>query len=287
MGPEQKSRGSRLAHGTNDPEPRSRQESTVAKAAFEIAIVAIGVLLAFQIDQWAQDHRQDRDERQFLERMWRETGEALEETTWAMTLHARYRREFIDGFNALEDPASLARLARTPNVGCRATVMPVLGFNNTSFQELSTSGRLNIISDQELRSEVRDVVAAQADAEGNRQNNYGLAIENQRALNPYYVLGIDQKDNRTCRMDWSRLANDPDARNALVRSARLHTLLWNKRAYARDKLAIAHNRIACLLRKPDCRAKVPVIFSTRPRYDVIPNEARRAAESSAIMYNGS
>ena len=275
------------AAATNAVQPESQPELTIAKAVFEIAIVTVGVLLAFQIDQWAQDRRQDRDERQFLERMWRETGEALEETSWAMTLHARFRREFIDGFNALGDRVSLARLARTPNVGCRATVMPVLGFNNTSFQELSASGRLNIISDQELRSEVRDVVAAQADAEGNRQNNYGLAIENQRALNPYYVLGIDQNDNRTCRMDWSRLANDPDARNALVRSARLHTLLWNKRAYARDKLAIAHNRIACLLGKHDCQSKVPLIFSTRPRYDVIPSDARQAAERSAVMYNGS
>lgn len=57
-----------------------------------------------------------------------------------------------------------------------------------------------MLNDPQLRSDLHDVVAAQADAEGNRQNNYGLAIENQRALNPYYLLGLDRNDNRTCRM---------------------------------------------------------------------------------------
>ena len=45
--------------------------------AIEVAVVALGVLLAFQFDQWAQNRRQARDERQFLDRMWRETTDAI------------------------------------------------------------------------------------------------------------------------------------------------------------------------------------------------------------------
>jgi hypothetical protein len=253
----------------------------------ELAVVTIGILLAFQIEQWGEARQRAKEERQFLERMWQETANAIEETEWAMTMHGRFRREFIQGFNALNDPAALARLKATPNIGCRAAVMPALGFNDTTFQELSASGRLNMLNDPQLRSDLRDVVAAQADAEGNRQNNYGLAIENQRALNPYYLLGLDRNDNRTCRMDWPRLARDPVTRTALVRSVRLHTLLWNKRAYARDKLAIVHNRIACTLAKSDCRDAVPQIFRVRPRYDVVPPEARDDVQRSAEMYKGS
>jgi hypothetical protein len=255
--------------------------------AIEVLVVTLGVLLAFQIDQWAQDRRQAREERQFLDRMWRETADAIDETEWAMTMHGRFRSEFIQGFDAFGNAAELKKLAATPNIGCRGAVMPSLGFNDTSFQELSSSGRLNILQDPELRAELRDVVAAQADAEGNRQNNYGFGIENQRVLNPYYVFGLDANGNRTCRMDWPRLAQDPAARNAVVRSARLHTLLWNKRAYARDRLALAHNRIACALDKPDCRPSVRQIFRVRPRYDVIPPEARDDVERSAKSYSGS
>jgi len=253
----------------------------------EVAVVTIGVLLAFQIDQWGQTRRQAREERQFLERMWRETAEAMAETEWAMTMHGRFRHEFIEGFNSLDDPAAMARLAETPNVGCRSAVMPGLGFNNTSFAELSASGRLNVVSDAELRSELRKVVAVQADAEANRVNNYAAALDNQRALEPYYVLSLDRHDNRTCRLNWPQLAGDLRARNALVRSARLHTLSWNKRAYLRDVLARSHNRVACALGKPDCRGQVPQIFRAPPLYDVIPPEARDDAAQSAAAYNGS
>src|SRR5687768_4213515 len=108
------------------PTTRSRLERILAAMrardwtgiAIEFSVVTLGVLLAFQIDQWAQDRRQAREERQFLERMWRETAEAIKETEWAMTMHGRFRREFNTGFNALDDPVALAELARTPNVGC-------------------------------------------------------------------------------------------------------------------------------------------------------------------------
>jgi hypothetical protein len=253
----------------------------------ELAVVTLGILLAFQIDQWGQNRRQSREERQFLERMWRETSEAAQENEWVMTLHARFRRELIQGANALGDPAALARLAATPNVGCRAAVFPGLGFNNTSFQELSSSGRLNAISDPELRAELRDVVSAQADAEAQRDNSFLLGLESHRALELYYVLGLDRNDNRTCRMDWPRLARDSRARNALMRAARLHTLMWTRRAYTRDMLAVAHNRIGCILEKADCRPTVQRIFGVRPRYDVIPPEALDDVERSAEMYNGS
>lgn len=263
-----------------------RQRDWIA-IVIELLVVTVGVLLAFQIDQWAQDRRQAREERQFLERMWQETAAAIEETQWVMTLHGRFRSEFIEGFSALGNPAALARLAATPNVGCRAGVMPGLGFNNTGFQELSASGRLNIIGDREVRAAMRDVVAAQADAEAQRDNAFVLGVNAQRTLEPYHVLGLDERDNRTCRLDWPRVAGDPQASNALVRSARLHTLLWNKRAYSLDVLAKAHNAIACKLGKPDCRAAVPQIFRIRPRYDVVPPEARDDIARSAAMYNGS
>jgi hypothetical protein len=252
----------------------------------EVLVVTLGVLLAFQIDQRAQDRRRAGDERQFLERMWNETAEAMEEAEWLMTLHARFRREFVEGYRALGSPLLLARLSAVQNIGCRAAIMPTSGFNNTSFQELSASGRLNIISDGQLRSELRDVVAAQATAEAIRENSAVQGLEAQRALEPYYVLGMDASDERTCRANWSALARDPQARNAVVRAARLHGIMWTRRAWVRDKLAIAHNGIACALGKADCRARVPQIFRSAPRYDNIPPEARDDFERSANLYSG-
>jgi hypothetical protein len=251
----------------------------------ELLVVTVGVLLAFQVDQWAQDRRQAREERQFLERMWHETAEAIDETQWIMTMHARYRREFIEGFRALDDKTALVKLAKTPNIGCRARVFPGLGFNPTAFQELSASGRLNIISDAQLRAEMRDVVAAQADAESNRQNQQVSGMESNGVIGPYYEAGLDANDNNTCKVDWPRLAQDPAARRSLVRASFGHTLMWKKYAYVRDKLAIAHNHIACYLGKPDCLTKVSLILRSPPRSPYIPPEARDDIERSAELYN--
>ena len=255
--------------------------------AIEVAVVTVGVLLAFQIDQWGQDRRHAREERQFLDRMWRETTDAIEETQWIMTMYGRFRQESVEGFRALEDPTRLARMTGKPNVGCRGAVMPGLGYNTTNFQELSASGLLNQISDPELRASLRAVVAAQADAEANRQNSMEFAMEGFRLLEPHLVRGLDANDNRTCRVDWPQLARDSGGRVAMARSARLHSLMWTKYAYVHDKLMIAHNQLACRLGKPDCLATVTRILNEPPRADVIPPEARDDVQRSAELYNGS
>lgn len=271
--------------------PRWRRAVTLLRQrdwtgiAIELLVVTLGVLLAFQIDQWAQDRRQAREERQFLERMWHETAESVEETDWVMTMHARYRSEFIDGYRALDDPSELARLADTPNVGCRARVFPGLGFNPTAFQELSASGRLNIISDPQLRAELRDVVAAQADAEANRQNTTEIASRTDEGMSPYYRSNLDSDGNNHCKVDWSQLARDPLAPRLMARGAFGHALMWKKYAYVRDKLVIAHNRLACILGKSDCRKAVPVVLQSPPRSPYITPDIRADIDKSARAYN--
>jgi hypothetical protein len=56
--------------------------------------------------------------------------------------------------------------------------------------------------------------------------------------------------------------------------------MWQKRAYARDVLAKAHNRIACKLRKPDFLAQVPQIIGYRPMNDTLPPALSRKAMST-------
>jgi len=219
--------------------------------------------------------------------MWFETTNAIEETEWIMTMYGRFRQEAIDGYRALQDPARLAHLTGKPNIGCRGAVMPGLGYNTTSFQELSASGRLNSISDPQLRASLRAVVAAQADAESNRQNSVGFAMEGFRMVEPHLIRGLDANDDRTCRVDWPALAQDPSGSAAMALAARLHSLMWMKYAFVHDRLTIAHNQLACRLRKRDCHATAELILRHLPRTDIIPPEARDDVRRSADQYDGS
>lgn len=245
--------------------------------AIEFAVVTLGVLLAFQIDQWAQDRRQGRDERQFLERMWRETSEAIRENDWVIRLHAFNRRSLLQGLNARDDPQALASYYR----GCGADAMPGLGFNDTNYEELGASGRLNIISDPELRLALRRIAAAQADAVAQLNYSRQRGTPIRQALEPYYRLDVDRDGTRSCRTNWPALVKDPLAVNAVVLAERNHVLMWWKRAYTRDLLATTHNRIACKLDKPDCLQQVPQIVGRRNYSDVIPPSLARKFDETA------
>lgn len=252
-----------------------------AGIAIEVAVVALGVLLAFQIDQWAQDRRQGRDERQFLERMWRETSEAIGENDWDISLHALNRRNLMRGLALRDNPAALANYT----VGCGADSMPGLGFNDTSYAELTASGRLNIVSDPELRSDLRRVAAAQADAVGQLAYARQKSIPVRQALEPYIRQDVDGAGQRSCRMNWPALVRDQRAVNAVVNAERSHILMWWKRVYTRDLLAKAHNRIACKLGKPDCVDQVPQIVGRRNNSDLLPPSLERKFDETANAWS--
>ncbi len=257
------------------------RERDWAGIAIEVAVVTLGVLLAFQIDQWAQDRRQAREERQFLERMWRETDEAIRENDWVISLHAVNRRALMRALALRSDPQALAdyRLG-----GCGADSLPGLGFNDTSYEELGNSGRLNIVSDPQLRMQLRRVMAAQADAVAQLNYSRQRGTRIRQALEPYLRLDVDRDGKRSCTTNWPALVKDPLAVNAVVLAERNHLLMWWKRSYTRDLLATAHNRVACRLGKTDCLNRVPQIVGRRNFSDIIPPALARKFDETANMW---
>ena len=215
--------------------------------------------------------------------MWRETNEAIQENDWVIGLHAVNRRNLMRGLAARSDPQTLA----VYKVGCGADSLPGLGFNDTSYEELGASGRLNIISDSQLRLDLRRVVAAQADAVA--QLNYARqkSISIRQTLEPYLRQDVDRDGKRSCKVNWPALVRNSVAINAVVAGERNQVLMWWKRAYTRDLLATAHNRIACKLGKPDCVDRVPQIVGRRNYSDVIPPALARKFDETANGFSNS
>jgi hypothetical protein len=94
---------------------------------------------------------------------------------------------------------------------------------------------------------------------------------------------MDREGNRTCATNWPKLVTNPLARNAIIQAERSHVLMWWKRAYTRDLLATAHNRVACKLGKPDCRDTVPQIVGRRNYSDTIPRELEETFNRTAAQ----
>jgi hypothetical protein len=218
----------------------------------ELAVVTIGVLLAFEIEQWGQRRNQARQERDFLERFYVENQASARELTELLQIHHRVISELGAAIRARNDPVKLDQMSRRQDFGCKIAYMQTAAYNDTAFDELLASGRLNLISDLELRSLVRQLAASQAlgaavAEHGRMQLPYTLPN-----LNPYYSLTINERGEPVCHFDWRALARDPVAVTSVARLVARHRLISDARQNTLQLTRRVEERLACVLKKRSC-----------------------------------
>jgi hypothetical protein len=222
----------------------------------ELIVVTAGVLFAFQINQWAERQKQVRDEHEFLERLYGENRQAITELGLVVQGHRKSMEQIGAALRARGNPALLADYSKRPRFGCLGAVLPSVGFSDTAFQEIVGSGKLNLVSDPELRSSLRDLVASEA--AGVAQLEYGrqMAGENMAALDPYQRFDIpaNPDERPPCNMDWPALLQDQRAINAAARLYRVQQLMLAARTRELAKNEEVERKLACYLHHPGCAA---------------------------------
>ena len=218
----------------------------------EMVVVALGILLAFRIEQWGQQRNRNIEERQFLERLYRENARSVRELRGIYDLHRTKVVQLGTAIRNKDRPDVLQQLARQEGFGCWQMQMPAAAYNATSSEELISSGRLNLITDPQLRSELRDLASAQAEDSvllGYRRDITQLGAPE---LQPYYRLSLGPGPEPICFIDWPSLAQDERAISAIVHTYRAHARLEQGRKLLLDKAGAAQRSLACALRKPEC-----------------------------------
>jgi hypothetical protein len=222
--------------------------------AVEIAIVALGVLLAFRFEQWGQQRNHAREERLFLERLYTEYGRAEEELKMAVAAHQRVLREFSAAFAVRSDRARMSALSRRRGFGCDAGYFRTAAFNDTISQELISSGQLRIVTDSELRTEIRDLATAQAQVRDRVERGSDAARDNRAYTQPYQRYELEPSGRSSCYVEWDQLFEDRQAVTAAIFTYRLHELvLEGRRDLLRQTIQVRHS-VACALGKPQCRS---------------------------------
>lgn len=218
----------------------------------EILIVALGVLLAFRVEQWGEQRKRSAEEHDFVERFYRENGQSIRELRAVDRLHSRTVEELKQAIRAKAQPATLASLARREGFGCWMMQVPAATYSNTASQELVGSGRLSLVQDAELRADIRSLAAAQS--EGAARVAYSREITQLFSpyLHRYHQLSLGDAPEPICFVDWSSLMNDQAAATAIVRTYRAHVLAQqNRRDLLRESERV-QGSLACALAKPDC-----------------------------------
>jgi hypothetical protein len=222
--------------------------------AIEFVVVTAGVLLAFQINQWADRQKRHEQEHEFLERLYRENGEAIDELKHIIPQHHRAMEQMAAGVRARNSPVLLDQLSRKPDFGCLAGVLPSVGFNDTAFEEIVQSGKLDIVSDPQLQSSLRDLVALQAVGAGQLDYARQITIPNMNQLEPVYRYEIssNEKQRPLCTVDWPALARYPRAVNSAVRAYRVQQLMFGVRRRALARSEEVEQKLGCVLHKIRC-----------------------------------
>jgi len=218
----------------------------------EMAVVTLGVLLAFRIEQWGQARNRSIEERQFLERLYRENARSVGELRSVYGLHRIKVAQLGTAIRNKNRPDVLRDLAGREGYGCWHMQMPPATYNSTSSEELIASGRLNLVSDSQLRLQLRELASAQAeDAQllGYRRDITQLGAP---YLNSYYRLSLGPGPEPVCFIDWPSLALAQNAMSAIVHTYRAHARLEQSRKALLGKAEAAQHSLACALQKPEC-----------------------------------
>ena len=221
--------------------------------AIEILIVTVGILLAFEIEQWGQRRERAAQERQFMEEMYADNRRGTEELSQLIDVHDKVLREVPVALDAEGDPMKIAALPHRRDFGCGLTRPLLAPYNDTAYEELVQSGRIGLLSDRKLRSAVRDLTASQ-----NWGASQGVATREQMIINlppltSYYGISIRRNVEPLCRIDWPRLLADPAAVNAATRMLRRHQQMWDVRQRTLTLTLQVQKMLACELDKPECK----------------------------------
>ena len=220
----------------------------------ELAVVVFGILIAFQIDQWGDERRQAREERQFLERLHFEYGRAAVDMRTAIGHHNDVLRSYRQAFAARQDPARLQAYSVEPG-GCRAGYLRTTPFSDTVFQELISAGKLDRIRDSHLRSTIRDLTTKQAELKDRAAAGREVTRDEGPSLTLYQRYEILSDGRSTCRVLWADLLADPAAVTAAVRTYRMHELVGQGRRDLLRETESVRKEIGCKLGKPECPSR--------------------------------
>jgi len=223
--------------------------------AIELLVVTLGVLLAFQIEQFGDRRSEAKDERQFLGRLYSEYQRGIAELRGVIRQHDKSMRDIRLAVAAIDDAGLLQRYAETESFGCDMVRHPSAPFNDSAYADLISSGRLNRISDPQLRGKIRDLTTAQGAAKGQLTFGRDLVMLQLSSLDPYFSYQLLPDGATKCRVGWPRLMRDPQATNAVFRAYRLHQRVITERHKELAQTERLLGTLACRLDKPECRSE--------------------------------
>ena len=226
---------------------------------FELLLIVTGILIAFQLDRFAERWKRSHDRQLYVERLAEEATANVERLHLSVATMKEDTEELRQLLTAIGDPAARDRLP--PGIGCGLLRLPAIRLQTAAMAEYSDTGSLELAADPQLRQRINSAAAGDAYAASQLEYFRDSFILYLDRLLPFTENRFDPRSGKvSCRLDVEAIAADPDAASLLaaIYTDRTNFESFRSRQF-RDHKAL-HQRICELHRncpKPDLGPVAP------------------------------
>ena len=190
----------------------------------ELAVVVVGIFLGLQIDVWNERRKENSLERGYIERLETEVDANISVYEAAIQRAEETDGLYRDYFDYLPDPA-VASPGETELLAilCRVGIQSRLRFDNTVYDELVSTGRLDIIGYIELTRSLKTYWTVQVSrAQGTDQ----LAPINRQTFRDieefiFWRPALPGGDYNNCLFDFENFKSNNRAASLIAQAQRI------------------------------------------------------------------
>ena len=190
----------------------------------ELTVVVVGIFLGLQIDDWNERRKENSLERGYIERLEAEVDTNVAVYESAIRRAEETDRTYRDYFDYLRDPTVASPgESELLAVLCRVGIQSRLRFDNTVYDELVSTGRLDIIAHVELTRSLKTYWTVQVSrAQGISQ----LAPINRQTFKEiedyiFWQPALPEGDYDNCLFDYEKFETNGKAASLIAQAQRI------------------------------------------------------------------
>jgi hypothetical protein len=180
----------------------------------ELAMIVVGILVAFQLNQIADNWHRAEDRHLYLERLAEESAANVQSIALIVDKMRRNNSELRELLLA----AQAGRGASAPpDAACNVLALPAVRLQTGAMQEFSNAGALELLPDKELRRRIHTAAATDRFVDGQLDYFRSGLVQNGQDVGPFITYRLDPaSDQITCRTDLKGLADNAKSVSALA-----------------------------------------------------------------------
>jgi hypothetical protein len=215
--------------------------------AGELAVVVLGILIAFQLDRWSESWRRSRDRELYLERV-------IEEASGNIASLARMKRQFDE---VTAEVRNMVRRVADPSVpapdgpptdrACRLLQLPAVRLQAAAVEEGGGADALELVPDSKLRQLLHAAAAMERFEAGQRDAFRATFQRFGPQVDPHADWRPAANGDFSCSFALDAFARDPQAPVLLNRIYRDRVLYGGFHAERIKSQKAIRDRASCLL----------------------------------------